>query len=130
MLELWTFTWVFYEKRPFSWNQQFDLVTLEFDLLFFKNVKLRNNFWTMRSRTLMFNLDTNNCDFDLGIWGISQHGFWSLFESWQCQSQPQHSTGVNQNKFPRGGGCFIRSYCYSFGNFKSAWSWSSFTADG
>ena len=41
---------------------------------FFKNVKLANNFWTVRYRTLIFYLGTNNCDIDLGLWPT----FWNF----------------------------------------------------
>ena len=49
---------------------------------FFKNIKLANNFWTVRSRTLMFHLGTNNCDLDLGIWPTFYENFNFVYNIW------------------------------------------------
>ena len=62
VIELWYFTWVFYETKTPSGTNNVDLVilTLEFGVLF-KNFNLAHNFWRVRARDLIFHMNIS-CD--------------------------------------------------------------------
>ena len=58
VLELWYFTRVFLEIRPFRGYHYFDtlILTLEFDPFLGENFNLANNFWTASAKALRFHM--------------------------------------------------------------------------